>query len=256
MRDAVSAAILDRFVTSAGPARLSLMTAIRPQLDREAVPPRLDNKALDPFRYLLDQAAAGAAPLDEEWGLTHEYAMAVNEQLGFDSPGWLDGSRTHLEIDMLLSLTRAMGATLAGDGHEVITPIGMSLLHDPGALWRTAAWFVPALAYKNKQIADMWELTLAWLLAEGEDWAAHSAAMEEAAGDSEGADLENRLCVAIYSLYTLARALHMFVPRRRDVGGKPRLTDFGRATAREALRSAALLRWNEFGSRWTPITSN
>jgi hypothetical protein len=248
VRDPVTPAILDRFLTSAGPARLSLMTTIRPQLDREVISPRLDNTALEPLRYLMDQAAAGTAPLDEEWGLIHEYAIAVNQQLGFDSPGWLDGSRTHLEIDTLLSLTRVMGATLAGDGHEIITPIGMSLLKDPDALWRTAAWFVPALAYKNKQIADMWELTLAWLLAKGEDWAAHSAAMEEAAGDAAGADLESRYCVATYSLYTLARALQMFVPRPRDVVKKPRLTDFGRATAREALRSAALLKWNESGS--------
>jgi hypothetical protein len=245
MSDAITGPMLDRFFTSAGPARLSLMTMVRPQINRAADFPSAEDDALNPVRYLFEQARDGAAPLDEEFGLPHEYAIAVNQRLGFDSPAWVDGCRTHLEIDTLLTLTRSMGATMSGDGREVLTPVGQGLLGDSVALWRAAAWAIPTVAYPNKKIADIWELLLAWLVADGELFEAQYAALAEVAGHSSGAGLETIFSVATCSLYTLGRAMNMFVPRARHVLKKPRLTNFGRATAIEALRSAALFKWNE-----------
>ena len=243
MPDAITPAMLDRFCMSAGPARFSVMTMVRDQLRQPAATPGLEPALLRPLQHLLEQINAGAAELDGEYGLIHRYAMGLNTKLGFDSPAWVEGARTHLEIDTLLMLSRAMGASMCGDGREILTPVGVVLRDSPDTLWRAAAWSVPVVSFPNKPISDMWELLLAWLLVEGEEFEAQYAALEEVAGDCEPG-LPETSSIATCSLYTLARALNMFVPRPRYVMKKPRLNELGHAVAIEALRSAALLRWN------------
>jgi hypothetical protein len=252
MSDVITRPMLDRFCTSAGPARLSMMTMVRDLLDDEAPSPDLRCGALRPFQRLLEQIRAGAAPLDDEYGLAHDYAISFNATLGFDSPAWVDGSRTHLEIDTLLTMSRAMGATMCGDGREILTPIGAGLLRSPHTLWRAAAWTLPVVSFPNKQIADMWELLLAWLLVDDEEFEAQYAALEEVAVDDIGFGFQEMFSIATCSLYTLARALNMFVPRPRHVMKKPQLNEFGRAVAIEALRGAVVFRWSQFDLRDGP----
>jgi hypothetical protein len=249
MPDVITPPMLDRFCTSAGPARLSMMTMVRGLLDDEAAAPDLRCGALRPLQRLLVQIRAGAAPLDDDCGLAHEYAISFNAALGFDSPAWVEGSRTHLEIDTLLTLSRAMGATMCGDGREILTPIGAGLLRSPQTLWRAAAWTLSVVSFPNKQIADMWELLLAWLLVDGDEFDAQFAALEEVAGDKRPPGFPEIFSIATCSLYTLARALNMFVPRPRHIMKKPRLNEFGRAVAIEALRGAVVFRWNQFDLR-------
>jgi hypothetical protein len=247
MRDVITPTMLDRFCTSAGPARLSLLSMVRDELNAAPPWPESALDALEPLIYLIEQARSGAATLDAEHGLHHQYALSLNRTFGFQSAPLVDGRRTHLEFDMLLTLSRAMRATIAGDRTEIITPIGMSLLKDPQSLWRAAAGAVPALGMSGV-VGDMWELLLAWLLIDEDEFQAQYAALIEV-GDGKGVgDQHATFAVAIYSLYTLARGLQMFVPREPHVMAKPRLTEFGRATAIEALRSAVLIRWNHFES--------
>jgi hypothetical protein len=246
MADVISSSMLDRFCTAAGPARLTLLSPVRPLLDGDAEPPIDSFDCLIPLRSLLEAARDGTTILDNEAGLEHSYAIRLNARLGFDSPAWFEGGRTHLEVDTLLHLTRTMGATLPGDGHEILVPIGSNMLDDPVALWRAAAWAVPAIPCANQQIADIWELILAWLLIEGEEFEAQYAALTEVVEGED--DIPEIFNVATCSLYTMARALNMFVPRPRHILKKPVLNEFGRATAIEALRSAVTLKWNDFRS--------
>jgi len=223
-----------------GEARTRLLASVAGELHhRPSLPP--DHLVIvKPARWLLEKAGGKGLPIDRQDGLARRFAIPANTKLGYASPGLMPGGdEVFMEIDFLFTWLRGLGATIKMGSTEVLSHLGHSYLHDPPALWYSLASCL-GLGRPNALSGEMWELILAWLVAEA-DLNDLFDALEEAAtavevdlGEEAG---ESMAEVAFNSLYTSLRALDAFVPKPVDDPNSPCLTPSGWLAAVEALRT-------------------
>jgi hypothetical protein len=236
--------IFDEWLSSGGRARRVLLEPLRERLRRPSTPPSSFLRSIEPLRWLIQKGRGPGLPLDREGFLKPPFAINANRRFGFTSPETLDGQRSVLEIDQLLTLGHVIRAFESKDGRAKTTMHGRCFLSDNITLWETAAAFICALPPEGGTIARVWEITLAWLLQPEVDYAPLNDAVIESLGPDdprpEEEGFEELMTVALFSLYTLARGLDMFTEPDPSAG-KPLLNDLGQATACAALRAACVV---------------
>ena len=236
--------VFDEWLSSRGEARRAMFEPLRERLRRRPTAPSSFLRAIEPLRWLIQKGRGPGLPLDRDGFLKPAFAISANRRFGFTSPETLNGQRTVLEIDQLLTLGYVIRAFESKDARAKTTMHGRCFLSDNITLWETAAAFICALPPEGGFIARVWEVTLAWLLQPEVD----SSPLREAVIESLGPDdprpgedgFEERLTVALFSLYTLARGLDMFTEPEPDAL-KPLLNEMGQATACAALRAACVV---------------
>ena len=236
--------IFDEWISSGGDARRALLEPLRETLRRRPTPPSSFLRAIEPLRSLIQKGRGPGLPLDRDGSLKARFAASANRRFGFTSPETLDGQRTVLEVDQLLTLGYVIRAFETKDGRAKTTMHGRCFLSDNITLWETAAAFICTVPPEGGFIARVWEVTLAWLLQPEVDTGPLNDAVIESLGPDDprpGEDgFEELMTVGLFSLYTLARGLDMFT-EPDPAANKPLLNDMGQATACAALRAACVV---------------
>ena len=241
----------DRWATSGGPERFTLLSALRPQLAMEPPPPREVARAVKPLRWVLQKAKENQLPLDRQGSLQPDFAATANRELGFVSPARFEGERTFLEIDALVQLARCMGSTWPAGSSEELTDCGRIIISNPQIVWREAADCIGVV--RPPSIAgEVWELIIAWLLHSEPTSEILTPAIKELAENhlitlADARENQPVFLEAIPMLYTLGRGLSLFEDHDgQEVTGvldrPPILSKVGRATFTRSLRAAAMTR--------------
>ena len=234
--------LIDNWIGYLGPRRKELFAPLRPSLiARPPLPDRFE-ASVAPALRLLEAVGVGAVPLNKRKEIKRAAANRLNYDARFDDPSPFAKGDSVLEVDVLLTLLRVCEATDPLGWKESLTHLGHAFMHDPAALWYGLAGAI-GLARPGDLAGDIVEVTLAWLLRDELGSDELCPPVNEAAAVRQPkmsqARFEEVLQFAIYWTYTNLRALNLFIAKDPSDPSKPRLTEVGRAAAREALRAAA-----------------
>ena len=245
MRDrSLPADVFDAWAMAGGPERFALVAPLRDVLADEPEPPADLHRSMEPVRWLLERVARKSVPLGSDGFLHPRFAAWANEELGFETPPEIDGERTHLEIDAVFQLARNTGHCWPDGDIEVLTDCGRIVRRNTELLWRECAECIGA-APPPGLAGELWQTALAGLLRPDVEDLDFTASLAEAAQRAEDDGIASSLIsetipTTLFCLYTLGRGLSMFAPDAR-VAGRPRLSAFGSATVKVALRGAAFV---------------
>jgi hypothetical protein len=223
-----------------------LLQPLRTAIARPASVPRDLEHAVAPLRWVLEQAHIGI-PLDDEWGAAIQFSDEGSTKFGWNPrPKTECGGRAFTEIDSLHFYARDLALVHRVRRRDVLTPLGDGLAGDPAALWRRAAG---GLVVRGRLMGALRELALASLLQpeEIDDKTAAERmcdAVSEAGSATDyvrefGVSFDEIVAEGMVLFFTLGRGLRMFDRSRSGAFGRVQLSEFGRATAIEALRASA-----------------
>jgi hypothetical protein len=235
---------LTRWAGRPGSARHDLLAPLTEHLARPVMPPPEIAQALGGLIKVLDEARLGL-PLEPTRMLDLDFAATFNEDLGFDTPWFLNGDRTFLEVDALHMICIRLGLVSPRRGLDRLTPLGERLAGRPDDLWRAVA---RALGELPSPLGDVAELILSAMLRQAERDPEEAlclarSALIEAAGWHRAispADPDYVLdvvAVASASLQTALRALRLIEPWSDMPDGVLVLNEQGRATVTAALKA-------------------
>ena len=228
----------DRWVTNGGPARFELLSPLAEVLSQGPAPPPNLELAIEPLRWLLQEARKGGLSCDENGFMDPDFSARANHDLGF----WAtprEGERIVFEIDMLLILAATCGHVWTSRERVRLTDCGSIVVKNPHILWKEAADAFLAVPQIPSHF-ELWVIVLAWLLSDRAISDDLDAPLQEVidkhAKNGEFNDPESELPSIFGAFYTLCRSLSML-----DLSidpPKPVLTPMGRASAIRALRAA------------------